>query len=173
MTTKRKDEEKLSITQQNMLCAFRQQQLGAVSSTILLTLQGVVFGDAQTKRIEDVSSWPISQVRERVAAVRSPEHHQNAFGIFASNLRAQEETKGIDKLLYELCISHIDFMSLRNGNERLVVPVNVLERLWMFLVRMALEKPSIMYCNDDANGTNAETFRAQLGMFVAVCLLPA
>lgn len=172
-TTKRPAEEKLSITQQNTLCAFRQQQLATIASPILLTLQGVVFGDVQTKAIEDVSGWPVNRIRDRIAHVRSPEHHQAAFTMFANTLRNQDDTKNIEMLLHELCTSHIEFMNLRaNGRERMNVPTNVLERLWTFLLRMALEKPVVMFCNDDAQGTNVETFRSYLGMFVAACLIP-
>ena len=160
-----------------MLCSFRTQQLSAVASNILLSVQTILLLDGQTKQITDVSQWPIAKIKDRIAAVRSPEHAATAFSMFTGHLRSQDETKNIDRLLYELCAAHIEFMSLRNttGNasERMHVPSNTLERLWNFSLRVAAESPNVLFVNDDCFGANLESFRSKLtSMFCAVCLMP-
>jgi len=157
----------ISITQQKMLCKFRQTQLSTCASSILNVLHQLLLYDTTSKKMADVSKWSQEQVHQFLAQIRSPENAQKGFDTFLHKLQVIDECKNLPTLLVQLCQAHIDFMHLSVD-----VPTNLLERLWNFLINACFEKPLFLHVYvNDPSGTVLDAFRAKLATFCAATLL--
>lgn len=166
----------MSITQQKMLCKMLKTQLRARAGILQQTVQFIVLGrDAVTKRIVDVSKWPVDKIHATLAKARAPDNVAKTFGMFQDCLNANEDTKNVPRLLEETCRAHFDFMPGWKGT----MPNNLLERFWNFLLRACFDRPFLLHAfpGDGTVASNKEEnqqltlMRDTLDEFIAVCLV--
>jgi len=161
-------EEKLSITQQNMLCDLRQKQLGVLVSGLMTCFQRILFfSDSAPYQILDVAKWEANNIRERV--MHMSRDFETGFKLFMKQINESESCKSIGKLLVLLCCAHKEFLRL---DVTIPEEVDLMHKLFRFLITSCHECPVFLHVQDDKQGTNTERLREKFTSFAAFCLMP-
>jgi len=156
---------RITMTQLKMACDLYQDQLLSCAMPLLHIVQFLVLGTDAEKKVQDAEALNVTQLHQKLQSVRS---HPNSFAAFTELIMNNNDCKTLPQIIMKLSKAYIECLQLIN----VAVPLNPLEKLWVFMLRTCFERPILLHVHDDRKGTQFEMFQNCLSKFYAECLLP-